>query len=228
MAKAVREEAPTRIVVEKPASIVNAVRSKLARSLKIQNVSLKERKLTHNEIAFVLRGPGEVSITDTQLAVPLNIDAENPYWLGANLTFEPFLGKYALKSVSIKVYRGLATDTKLSILRAEWDTPNSNSTFLHAQPHWHAYPAILQTSQSQPIQSRENAEAITEIPTEIIVEEVPLPTNDISDFHLAMASSWHLPKIGSHQLLLCDEEEVVSWIEGCTRYVIDQLEYLSQ
>jgi len=163
MAKAVKEAAPTRIVVDKPSVIVNVVRSKLARSLNIQNISLKERKLTHNELAFVLRGPGEVSVTDTQLAVPLNIDAENPYWLGANLTFEPFLGKYALKSVSIKVYRGLATDTKLSILRAEWDTPNTNSSFLHAQPHWHAYPAILHTSQSQLVQPREGAETLTEI-----------------------------------------------------------------
>jgi hypothetical protein len=229
MAKSIKTTNVRRILVEKPATLGNKIRSTFAQRLQIKNVSLKEKPLAHSEVALLLRGPGEVAITETQLAVPLQIDSPEPYWLGANITFEPYLGKYALKSVSIKLYRGPAIEKKTALLRAEWDIPDKNSSYAHAQPHWHAYPGISLEAIPLINSPIEGIEAMSEVPTQVAIVQQPVTSaDDISDFHLAMSSSWHVPKTGSHQLLLDDEAGILSWIDGCVCYVIDQLMFLSR
>jgi hypothetical protein len=78
--------------------------------------------------------------------------------------------------------------------------------------------SAIQSAAFDPLLSRE---AIFELPDE--GQSMPRPeAKGFTRVHLAMASTWHLPKNPQDQVPMADESEVFAWIENCIKYLKDQ------
>jgi hypothetical protein len=212
----------TRVVGIEPQKFGNRVRLSFTKVIGIPEATLKELRQAGNEVALILRGPRGEAVGGDQIALPFAQGASGSYWLSAKIVLEPFQSKYALKSVSLSVFRGEPLSEKTPLVRAEWDCPVSVVN-THAQPHWHAYPdshslSAIQSAAFDPLLSRE---AIFELPDE--GQSMPRPeAKGFTRVHLAMASTWHLPKNPQDQVPMADESEVFAWIENCIKYLKDQ------
>jgi hypothetical protein len=211
-----------RVVVIDAQKFGNRVRPSFTKVIGIPGVTLKPLPQAGNEIALILRGPQGETVGGDQVALPFAKGAKSSYWLSAKIILEPFQNKYALKSISLSVFKGEPRFEKTPLVRAEWDCPVSVIN-THAQPHWHAYPdshplSAIPSSAFEPLLSRE---VIFELPD----MGEPMPQPDAKGFtrvHLAMASTWHLPKNPQDRVPMIDESEVFSWIENCIKYLKDQ------
>jgi hypothetical protein len=153
------------------------------------------------------------------------------YWLGIQLEFH-FIPTdvYRLTSVSLVLFRGESSDPmKTPLLRAEWDWREPKGPFIHAQPHWHLYRSILSEVivQEEVISDKETDDR--EI---VLLDEVPNTKEEdwkkASDFHFAMASTWHIDATNSPQTQINDPKNLISWMSGCVSYTIGQLRYLNK
>lgn len=143
------------------------------------------------------------SIFITPFVQEPNNQAEVALWLGLSVRFdyESEIKDYALTSISASFIRG--SQSKQTLLRAEWDSRCDDSN--HAQPHWHAIPG--QATQRDSVESR---------------------WSDIqSHLHLAMCARWRHNADGksmSHTHNL-HAQDVLSWLEQTLLYAKHQTLY---
>ncbi|MDO8812185.1 MAG: hypothetical protein Q7J38_09190 [Gallionella sp.] len=122
-------------------------------------------------------------------------------WLGFVVRFDysDTERDFVLTSVSISLIRG--SQTKVYLLRAEWDSRSGNAN--HAQPHWHAI----------------TGQAVFNNTVEERWRKIQ------SNLHLAMCARW---RVGADSGNLCHthglhEEDVVSWVAKVLDYMKQQL-----
>ena len=210
-----------RVFLDEPQKFGNRARPSFVKA-GIQDATLTKTYGPRNEVALVLRGSGGEAVGGNQIALPFVIGQRDTYWISAKLVLEPYQDKYALKSISISVFKGAPRTEKSSILRAEWDCPVS-ITNLHAQPHWHAYPptpldVALETQNYEVLKEKP---AIFELPEENQTSPIAYP-DPFKKIHLAMSATWHLTQRTEDRVKLTSEAEVFAWIENCTKYLKQQ------
>lgn len=183
---------------------VSACRGRLAQLLDSPGVSFRD-ELNGRGISFMLTGPRKrfAEASGHQYIVLPFLQPNGPwYWLGVSLSYVLQLGILSLYSVSLVLFRGLSESEKEAFLRAEWD--NFPTPGPHAQPHWHVYRSPA---------------------TDLLTSE----DDALRYLHLAMAARWHREDAGEepHQ---CDltSQAVAIWIDGCLRYIRDELLYIRQ
>jgi hypothetical protein len=211
----------SRLVVAAPDGFGKRARSSFANVIGIPGATLKELRQAGNEIALILRGPQGETVGGDQVALPLAKGRRGSYWLSAKIVLEPFRNEYALKSISLSVFKGEPRSEKEPVVRAEWDCPISVVN-THAQPHWHAYPEISTSPASEAVtlETFQPEQTIFELPDE--EERTPPDMTGFTKIHLAMASTWHLTKNPQDRVFMVDEAQVFAWIENCTKYLRDQ------
>lgn len=168
------------------------------------------------------------------------------YWINISLTFLPILNKsksnvkpesFQFSGVSIRVFKGLATEDKEPLFRAEWDVLKDDNN--HAQPHWHIYKSFLtkdlDTSEKFSFESLLKSNEVQDFgsstePNNFGDENADLKEqkdwDDSTKFHFAMASQWH-EKGGKHRFDIVDQDSLLCWLEGCIQYIKEQLQYVS-
>jgi hypothetical protein len=213
-----------RVVIPEPQTFGNRVRPSFAKAIGILDANLKQLPQAGNEIALILRGSQGETVGGDQVALPFARGPRGAYWLSAKIVLEPFQNKYALKGVSLTVFRGEARSEKAPLVRAEWDCPVSVVN-THAQPHWHAYPGLispLADGERTTVGLFQPQQAVFELPEVEGVRSLP-ESRGFTKVHLAMASTWHLAKNPQDRVSMVDESEVFAWIENCIKYLKDQL-----
>lgn len=167
------------------------------------------------------------------------------YWINISLTFLPKFNNskskvkpdiFQFSGVSIRVFKGLTTDDKEPLFRAEWDVLKDDNN--HAQPHWHIYKSFLirnsNTSEKLSFESLLKSNEVQDFgastePNNFADENADLKEqqdwDDSTKFHFAMASQWH-EKEGKHRFDI-DQDSLLCWLEGCIQYIKEQLQYVS-
>lgn len=100
----------------------------------------------------------------------------------------------------------------------------SNKDKIHAQPHWQFEPYIIKAI------SNEDVNTFIEIRNEEkelldFTDETDTAFN-LSKIHFAMISDWHLPKKCQDENFFATqitEENVVTWLDGCLNYTVNQI-----
>jgi len=209
--------------------LVKACQNAIREAIGNQNLGFQEHSERHGRCIYVLNSPfaGEAQDRYRHRVVPL---AQSPHgwtWLGASIEFEFLRGLCYLSAVRLIVFEGTATDPrKAPMLRAEWEGIQPDSEISHAQPHWHAYPTrtideATRASGLEPSVREFASPHATAAATESLADEL----RELRDFHLAMASRWHIDGIGAHQLPV-EADGLVKWLRGCLRYTREQIEYI--
>ena len=222
-----RSEPPSAIVVEQPNQVTSPVLRAIREALGYNEIGFEPVGLARGEIKFELSGtPIRAMARESYAVFPLlQLEAEL-FWLGAALVFDGELGNYRLKSISLLVFKGEAFDErKITLFRAEWD--NLESGTIHAQPHWHVYPRVIESRVSVDMDSDTLASHsdLLDFQVESTVEEDP-EWGTASNFHYAMSSRWAIEGIGHHQAHLTEIDDLIRWIKSCIGYSRDQLRWL--
>jgi len=208
----------------------------LLKNKEIQVVARHEGDKVHYEVQA---GNGISEVTadkNTYWIVPLIFSNEGTqYWLNFSLTFIKIEEKssFIFAGTSLRVFKGLLTQQKEICFRAEWGSPKQNDS--HHHPHWHIYPEQRYYLNNTPLakdfvsmiqQEKETSEFVKTVVGEngevSGAEEVKI---DLSYFHFAMSSQWHL---GENSPIAVKEEYFPKWLNGALQYIISQLEYLSK
>ena len=149
-------------------------------------------------------------------------------WLHVAIDLHFIADKYwRVNHISIGLLQGdPSTLQKEQVLRAEWQIHDAEDDSGHAQPHWHVLSAAGVTD---PPRFDEIVEATPGF-EEFLDETQPktLDNGTFGHFHYAMVTDWHrTPSTGPCQVL-DGEASVVSWLEGCVRYIRHQLDHVDR
>lgn len=176
---------------------IDLCRKRIAKLL--DNPAVSFQKTQHRSVLdFQLSGrfqlPAEA--TGRQYTVlPLLQPDSIPFWVAVVLRYSFERGVLNLSTASIVIFRGLATESKTPLLRAEWDKLPPPRP--HAQPHWHVYSSTHSTGEATP-----NMEIV----------------------HLAMAARWHAAGNDKEpHYTEPTGDMIVSWIDGCLSYLQSEL-----
>lgn len=114
---------------------------------------------------------------------------------------------------------------KEQLLRAEWQIQEAADDSGHAQPHWH----VLSAAGAADLPTFDEVVEAASGFRQFLSDEKPAPTGGVFGyFHYAMVADWHrTPSLGPYHVL-SDEAAVVSWVEGCVRYICHQLDYVDR
>jgi hypothetical protein len=205
----------------------------VSKVIKQQHLSFyKQETLVDGKIRYVLKG-NEISKAEakyTYVVVPFIKKEYKKLWLAIELVFDSKLSKSICPiNVEILVFQGEQFDFVKSVLfRAEWEFPDKSNKIKHAQPHWHVYPGNLYRPENSEIGDfKTKTDVITFKPENMIINEAInySELENVSKFHFAMASRWHLGGKNMHQEDL-DEQKVIKWLGGCLDYISLQLLYI--
>ena len=195
-------------------------------------------KNIHHNISLVASDPSYFGLSCKD---PQYIDYNNHVYnvatfkgydnLGFNFTLKfnisvisPKKSSYNLTDANLRIFH--LNDSKSQLLfRAEFAT-NDIGQF-HAQPHWQFEPYITKTIKDSDfntvLELRDSERGLIDFGQE------KSNVLNISRVHFAMTSDWHKPKkdqiLGSCQIQI-NEENVVSWLEGCMKYIKNQMDTL--
>lgn len=138
--------------------------------------------------------------------------------------------QWRINHVSIGLLQGeTSIEDKKSILRAEWQNHENANDSGHAQPHWHVLGAAgIDDTQSPQFEEVVEVASTTQFDS-FLAEPQPKvePSKEFAHFHYAMVADWHAtPSRGPCQTL-DSEESLVSWLEGCVRYICHQLVHVA-
>lgn len=134
---------------------------------------------------------------------------------------------WRVNHVSIGLLQGdPSAPQKVPVLRAEWQIHEAVDDSGHAQPHWHVLSAAGVADLPK------FNEVVEAAPRFEAFLAPPQPASNVGEafghFHYAMVTDWHrLPSTGPYQVLQ-DEASLVSWVDGCVRYIRHQLGYVDR
>jgi hypothetical protein len=222
-----RSKDATAIVVENPNQVMNRILRAIRDALGNDRIGFEMINRARDEVKFELSGtPIRAMARESYAVFPLlQLEAEL-FWLGAALIFKRELGNYRLKSISVLVFKGEAFDErKTALFRAEWDDPEPGT--IHAQPHWHVYPRLIESKESLAAAGDTPADGfdLMDFGIEGPIAEDP-EWRSAPNFHYAMSSTWAIEGIGHHQANLTNVEDLVRWISSCIGYSQGQLRWL--
>lgn len=132
--------------------------------------------------------------------------------------------QYALLNANLKIFYLNDNESQL-LFRAEFATNEPDQT--HAQPHWQFEPyltkAVKENDYNAILELRNSEQELIDFKKENYA-----PVN-ISRLHFAMTSDWHKPlkeQIKDSCTISIDETNVVHWLDGCMKYLQDQIKML--
>jgi hypothetical protein len=202
----------------------------IARALSYKNIGFeKTQGRSHSREIYWLNGDNvsRASTANTTYHVvpflPLD-DIGITYWLAVGMQFDFFEGSRIFHDASIFIFEGTYSDEKkIPILRAEWGISEDG---LHAQPHWHVYPSYINRV-IVPFITSSKEEATEFVPEQVVKDTTydDIEEKDVTKFHFAMGSLWHLNGQGAH-VIEASEDGLVKWIGGCLEYIKVQLHYM--
>lgn len=135
--------------------------------------------------------------------------------------------KWRVNHVSIGLLQGDPSSTqKESVLRAEWQIHKEVDDSGHAQPHWHVLSAAGIGELplfDEVIDATPGFETFLEAP-----KPATKPDHAFGHFHYAMVTDWHHAKPNGPYQVLANDAALVSWIEGCVRYIRHQLDHVDR
>lgn len=226
-------------LVKSPATLNTKCRNVLRRVLSNDEIQIEQQTYGEKSLYAMSGGNGVPVILDTNKywAVPLMPSSDGAFfWLNYSITFQRIeeISSFAFLGTSVRVFKGMGFESsKELIFRAEWDVPKE-ITSEHEQPHWHVYPQEKFYLNNSPI-AKDFVSLIEEDEsTSKFVASLEKPEADIrqsvykfnlSDFHFAMSSQWHLGKNIKNTIT---EDQLPSWLEGTVNYIITQLTYLTK
>lgn len=146
------------------------------------------------------------------------------FWIAVVLRFSPHMRNFHLVDISVVLFNGAAQDSeKNPLLRAEWGSTEYYESENHAQPHWHVYPEdpagyfLERGFLDEAVQVDEFSPETESRGEEVVEREIP-------SLHLAMAAAWHSGTSSAHRVPI-SSAKAVNWLEGCIRYMREQIEY---
>ncbi|MCL5035963.1 MAG: hypothetical protein M1269_02490 [Chloroflexi bacterium] len=163
-----------------------------------------------------------IPLLETELS-----ESPDSYWLALSIIFSPYVGRFKLNGISIKVFKGIRSDTNKDLFfRAEWHSPKNDNDTDHAQPHWHvhrAFEGIKEVYDSiDPIDSSKPEDFGESIQSKE-ADLKSLPSFD--KIHFAMASTWHINE--GHKINF-KEETLINWLGGCVNYIKNEIAYMTK
>lgn len=136
-------------------------------------------------------------------------------------------GIWRVHHISIGLLQGdPSISQKQQVLRAEWQIHEAVDASGHAQPHWH----VLSAAGAAELPTFDKVVETTPGFDEFLAEAQPKAKNEstFGHFHYAMITDWHrTPSTGPYQVL-ADEAAVISWLDGCVRYICHQLDHVDR
>lgn len=221
---------PGPIMVERTAQVKGPCQRLLRETLGTKAIDFEEIILANDEVKLALSGSAIKGTAREKYSVfPLLSVAAELFWLGASIVLKRQTGSYRIKSVSLVVFKGDAIDErKTALFRAEWDSQDSPTAPIHAQPHWHVYPRLMKQLDGLDDEQEETPQGSDPYywrETEQTEEDWQWPAS--ANFHYAMASRWHLDqRTGTSQEDLSEIETLLNWMKGCITYSRQQLRFL--
>jgi len=138
---------------------------------------------------------------------------------------------WRVNHVSIGLLHGDISSThKKPMLRAEWQSHEKADKSGHAQPHWHVLGAIG-IQEPEPPKFEEIVEASSSTQFEAFLRESPLEAekdDGYAHFHYAMVTDWHVTPSHGPSHTMDSEASLISWLEGCVRYIRHQLDHVAR
>jgi len=212
----------------KPYSVLVNSKIVLAKLFSDKDIDF-QRSDSPNEIIFELRGKGAYSYQAEEsrcVAYPVKINDEEIFLISLGVLFSRIAqqNSFLFSGISLKVYKPISGKI-ICLFRAEWDQVKEAT--IHAQPHWHAHFTDFERKKDEIINGKEfKSEEVQEF--EEVIEQKVVGIEDLtyfSKFHFAMSADWH--NAGKHLFRLRDEIALANWLEGCLKYIIEQLQYVS-
>lgn len=149
-------------------------------------------------------------------------------WLHIAIDLHFIADKYwRVNHISIGLLQGDPSSTqKEAVLRAEWQIHQALDDSGHAQPHWHVLSAAGIGELplfDEVVEAEPGFEAFLDKPQ-------PTPKTDqvFGHFHYAMVTDWHRTTSSGPYQVLANDAALVSWIEGCVRYIRHQLDHVDR
>jgi hypothetical protein len=221
------------LVYGDPTSLVKKCMQGVSRRLEqAGKIGFKEIPHARSEREFLLlstQGGSSARARQDYPVLYFGATRSKTYWLALSLYFVPALERFRLIQASLLVFEGPWADSeKIPLLRAEWDELEEDG--VHAQPHWHVYPAGAGALRHS---AADDFPAAPPGPVEFVPQAAP-PTDpgeagiqDLPRFHYAMATRWHLEEGASYRCSF-SEGGLVSWLVGCIDYIRGQLPHISR
>jgi hypothetical protein len=201
--------------------IASACRVALKKTVENSSLAFQIQTLARGKQAFLLTGAGSSQATVGNRNYPvlfLAVVNGELFWFALVIVFGFANRIQFLESVSMVVVKGLANDSKVPILRAEWDCTDEHLNQIHGQPHWHVYPSAI-------LNSNLETDTILDILTDPGTDTDSAPgTASLPYFHFAMATRWHEGQTSAHATLEY-VDGLTEWISGCILYTREQLLY---
>jgi hypothetical protein len=146
-------------------------------------------------------------------------------WTYIEIKYIPQMkGKNTIPNIffSLSVFQGQASDdTKLQLLRAEWDNYDEPSN-KHPQPHWHVYSMkdfFISDNFKEVVKSEEN-------PFNQFIQDNSNKTIDTDRLHFAMNGQWSDNKTDIHTISA--ESDLVNWFKGLLNHLKSELKYVKE
>lgn len=177
-----------------------------------------------------LKIQAKIRNAETRPVLPLPNTATGWLHVAIDLNFVD-RGQWRINHVSIGLLHGeISVEDKKAILRAEWQNHEEADDSGHAQPHWHVLGAAG-IEEIEPPSFEESVEVASATQFDSFLA-APQPkdeaTRGFSHFHYAMVADWHaMPSQGPCRTL-DSEASLVSWLEGCVRYICHQLAHVTR
>ncbi len=157
------------------------------------------------------------------------------FWLAFKANFEFWEsggkqsgGKHYLEHISLSVLQKAPTGDLVRMFRADWDSrAASDSASTHAQPHWHFameeddFLAVFDSGGPQDV---DFTDLIEFDPTTPFASQLV----DFKGFHFAMSPLWHEGEASCHRQVFESEDVLTSWFSNLSRYIAEQLLYVSE
>ena len=139
--------------------------------------------------------------------------------------------RWQLEQISVGLLHGEASNSnKRPLLRAEWQNNTAGDASGHGQPHWH----VLGAAGLEDVAPLRFAETVEQQSSSDFAKFLDDSTSDVHDssdfahFHYAMATGWHTRPSRSPGCSVEDEDSLVSWLDGCVRYIEHQLVHVAR
>lgn len=155
-------------------------------------------------------------------------------WLHVTIDLRSTDGHWHLRHISIGLLGGDLAARKRPILRAEWMINEAEHGPGHAQPHWYVLDAVNDHEQQETFDVLMSASAqgfdkfLGKGEVEPAEESASSIFDGFSHFHYAMVSDWHCTPSSGVSRNLDNEAELLSWLNGCVKYIRHQLEHVDR
>jgi len=139
--------------------------------------------------------------------------------------------EWRINHVSIGLLQGeTSVEDKKVILRAEWQNHEKADDAGHAQPHWHVLGAAgIEEVEAPKFEEVVEAASTTQFGNFLTATQPKAETaSGFAHFHYAMVADWHATPSQGPCRTLDSEASLISWLEGCVRYISHQLTYVAR